>query len=127
MKTPPNAAEHQTESDVEQKFAWPLLTSLPPNGLGYPEAEVFTKPNIREFQIGKGTRSKRYYPDYVVTALGLPVVLLEAKRPGEDLVAAAGECRLYAAELNACYPAEVNPCKFCIVTDGLSTKRTIHR
>jgi len=122
MKTPPKEEELQTESDVEQKFAWPLLTSMRPNGLGFPEAEVFTKPNIREFQIGKGAGSKRYYPDYVVTALGLPVVLLEAKRPGEDLAAAAGECRLYAAELNACFPAGVNPCRFCIVTDGLTSQ-----
>jgi hypothetical protein len=122
MTTPSRAEDLNTESDVEQKFAWPLLTSLRPNGLAFPAAEVFTKPNIREFQIGKGASTKRYYPDYVVTVLGLPVVLLEAKKPGEDLATAAGECRLYAVELNACYPTGVNPCKFCIVTDGLVTQ-----
>lgn len=122
MKNPPNADDLRTESDVEQKFAWPLLTSLRPNGLELHDAEIFTKPDIREFEIGKGPASKRYYPDYVVTVLGLPVVLLEAKRPGEDLGKAAGECRLYATEINACYPGEANPCKFCIVTDGLTTQ-----
>jgi len=122
MFTPPKPEDLNTESDVEQKFAWPLLVAPKPHGLGFPEAEIFTKPNIREFQIGKGATSKRYYPDYIVTVLGLPVVLLEAKKPGEDLLAAAGECRLYAAELNACYPPSVNPCKFCIVTDGITTQ-----
>jgi hypothetical protein len=51
----PKPADLTTESDVEQKFAFPLLTSPPPHGLGFPDAEIFTKPNIREFQIGKGT------------------------------------------------------------------------
>lgn len=122
MKDLPEADDLQTESDVEQKLAWPLLTLLLPRGLGVPESEIFTKPNIREFQIGKGHGSKRYYPDYVVTALGLPVMLVEAKRPKEDLVAAATECRLYATELNACFPPGANPCKFCVVTDGLTTQ-----
>ncbi len=122
MFTPPQPTELSTESDVEQKFAWPLLTGLKPHGLGFPEAEIFTKPNIREFQIGKGHSSKRYYPDYVTTVLALPVVIVESKKPGEDLALAAGEARLYAAEMNACYPAGVNPCKFCIVTDGLVTQ-----
>ena len=118
----PNADAFKTESDVEQKFAWPLLTGLKPHGLGFPEAEIFTKPNIREFQIGKGSSVKRYYPDYVATVLSLPVLVLEAKKPGEDLDVAGDEARLYADQLNACYPADVNPCKFCVVTDGNITQ-----
>ncbi len=122
MFTVPKPEDLKTESDVEQKLAWPLLTSARPHGLGFPPAEIFTKPDIRSFQIGKGTSAKWYYPDYIITVLGLPVVITEAKKPGEDLAGAAGEARLYAAELNACYPAGVNPCKFCIVTDGLTTQ-----
>ncbi len=122
MFTPPTAEALVTESDVEQKFAWPLLTTPRPHGLAFPEAEIFTKPDIREFQIGKGASAKRYYPDYIVTVQGLPVIALEVKKPNEDLGAAAGECRLYAAELNACYPTAVNPCKYCIVTDGHLTE-----
>lgn len=118
MFTIPKPEDLTTESDVEQKLAWPLLTSARPQGLGFPTAEISTKPNIRAFQIGKGTSAKLYYPDYITTVLGLPTLILEAKKPGEDLVAAAGEARLYATELNACYPAGVNPCKYCIVTDG---------
>ncbi len=118
----PNPADLTTESDVEQKFAFPLLTSQRPHGLGFPDAEIFTKPNIREFQIGKGTTAKLYYPDYLVTILGLPVLIVEVKKPGEDLVAAACEARLYATELNACYPPGLNPVKFCIVTAGINTQ-----
>ena len=122
MFTPPQPSDMTTESDVEQKFALPIITALPPHGLGLPADEIFTKPNIREFQIGKGTTAKLYYPDYLVTILALPVLIVEVKKPGEDLVAAAGEARLYATELNACYPPGLNPCKFCIVTDGLNTQ-----
>jgi len=106
---PPNPDDLKTESDVEQKFAWPLLTGSKPHGLGFPDAEIFTKPNIREFQIGKGNSAKRYYPDYVTTVLGLPLLIIEAKKPGEDLGIAGGEARLYAAELNAVTRLELTP------------------
>jgi hypothetical protein len=45
----PQPNDLNTESDVEQKLALPLLTCQPPEGLGLPAAEIFTKPNIREF------------------------------------------------------------------------------
>src|SRR5258706_13791123 len=122
MFTAPNPDDLKTESDVEQKFAWPLLTSAKPHGMGFADSEIFTKPNIREFQIGKGGSAKLYYPDYLVTILALPVLIVETKKPGENLAQAATEARLYATELNACYPPGLNPCKFCIVTDGLVTQ-----
>ena len=122
MFIPPKSDELHTESDVEQKVAWPLLIALPPHGFGFPESEIFTKPNIRDFKIGKGSSAKLYYPDYIVTVSGLPVLLVEVKKPGEDLQQAALECRLYATELNASYPTAINPCRFCIVTDGLTTQ-----
>ena len=122
MFTPPNPEALQTESDVEQKLTWPLLTAAPPHGLGFASAEIFTKPNIREFEIGKGATAKLYYPDYLLTILGLPVLVVEAKEPGKDLVQAATEARLYATELNACYPPGLNPCKYCIVTNGTLTQ-----
>jgi len=118
----PKIEDLKTESDVEQKFAWPLLTSARPHGLGYSIAEIFTKPNIKNLKIGKGDSSKLYYPDYVATFSGLPVLIVEAKPSGGDLAAAARECRLYAAELNASYPTQVNPCLYCVVTDGLTTE-----
>jgi hypothetical protein len=122
MENPPAPEVLITESDVEQKFAWPLLTSLPPHGLGLTAAELFTKPDIRAFEIEKGLAAKRYFPDYIANVVSLPVLVVEVKRPGEDLIAAAREARLYATELNARYDAGVNPCRFCIVTDGLNTQ-----
>ncbi len=77
MFTVPNPEDLITESDVEQKLAWPLLTTARPHGLGFPPAEIFTKPDIRSFQIRKGQSSKLYYPDYIITLLGLPVVITE--------------------------------------------------
>lgn len=122
MEVLPTESSLRTESDVEQKFAWPLLTSPSPHGLGLHAAEIFTKPDIRAFEIEKGKAAKLYFPDYVVCLLGIPVLIVEVKRPGEDLVFAAREARLYAAELNALYPPETNPCRFALVSDGLNTQ-----
>ena len=69
----------RNESDVEQKLLWPLLTTLPPCGLGFAAADVRTKPDIRSVLIGKGAEQKLYFPDYVVLIAGLPVVVIEAK------------------------------------------------
>lgn len=122
MEVPPLAVTLITESDVEQKFTWPLLTSLPPHGLGFSAAELFTKPDIRAFEIEKGQAAKRYFPDYIACIVSLPVLVVEVKRPGEDLIAAAREARLYATELNSLYGTDTNPCRFCIVTDGRNTQ-----
>jgi len=72
MENPPAPATLITESDVEQKFAWPLLTSTPPHGLGLTAAELFTKPDIRAFEIDKGQAAKRYFPDYIASVVSPP-------------------------------------------------------
>jgi hypothetical protein len=69
-----------------------------------------------------GQAAKRYFPDYIVCLIAIPVMVVEVKRPGENLTAAAREARLYATELNALYPSGINPCRFCVVSDGLSTQ-----
>jgi hypothetical protein len=50
-------SELLTESDVEQKVIWPLLTTPYPSGLGLRTSDVLTKTSIRRLEIGKGTRS----------------------------------------------------------------------
>jgi len=107
-----------TESDVEQKLVYPLLTNPLPNGLGYSDADFCTKPNIRKLTIDKGGAKKTYYPDYVVLLNGIPSVVVEAKSPNEDLGEAGREARLYAAALNTKYPSGVNPCEFVLCTNG---------
>src|SRR5438445_1112964 len=100
----------KNESDVEQKFVWPMLSSPEPTGLGFAPAEIYTKANIRYLEIDKGTSKKVYRPDYIILLAGLPVLIIEAKHPDEDLDEALREARLYSAELNAQHPPGINPC-----------------
>ncbi|MCU7217562.1 type I restriction endonuclease [Pseudomonas sp. VE 196-7] len=110
----------KTESDVEQKLIYKLLTMSPPNGLGFSESDIRTKTDIRKLKIDKGTKGKLYYPDYAIIVNGLPIVIIEAKTPGESLDEAQREARLYATEINASYPRNINPCEIVIATDGNS-------
>lgn len=112
--------ELATESDVEQKFIARLLVEQPPFGLGYLENDFLTKIDIRKLAIDKGKGKKLYYPDYAVICDGLPLVIIEAKTPGEDLDEALREARLYASEINSSYQRNVNPCERVIATDGIN-------
>ena len=114
----PALSELLNESDVEQKFVYPLLVSPEPTGFGLDKALVHTKQNIRKLQIGKGTETKVYFPDYLITMGGLPLAIGEVKAPGSDLKAAFREARLYAAELNALFPTGLNPLTRLFSTDG---------
>ncbi len=107
------------ESDVEQKFIYPLLISPAPYGFGIDKSVIHTKQNIRKLRIGKGSEAKIYFPDYLIVKGGFPIVIGEAKTPGSDLREAFREGRLYAAELNATFPAGLNPLTRLFSTDGL--------
>ena len=107
-----------TESDVEQKLVWPLLTTAAPNGAGLVSADLLTKSSIRRLEINKGTSKKLYYPDYMVVLAGLPVLVVEAKAPGEDVEQGLTEARLYGAEINALFPSGLNPCTRVIACNG---------
>ncbi len=106
------------ESDVEQKLVLPLLTAEPPYGFGLSTNNVHTKANIRRFTIGKGGDQKLYFPDYLLVVGGFPLIVIEAKAPGEDLLDGYREARLYATELNAVYPSGLNPVNAIVATDG---------
>lgn len=108
----------ETESDVEQKLIVKLLTTPMPDGLGYTTNDFRTKADIRKISIDKGNKRKLYYPDYALIIDGIPGVIIEAKTPGADLEEAAREARLYATEINASYPRNIQPCQGIIVTDG---------
>jgi hypothetical protein len=107
-----------TESDVEQKLLWPLLTTAVPNGAGLAPADILTKTSIRRLEINKGTSRKLYYPDYMVVLAGLPVLVVEAKAPDESVEQGLFEGRLYATELNALFPSGINPCIRVIACNG---------
>ncbi|TBM18741.1 type I restriction enzyme HsdR N-terminal domain-containing protein [Hafnia alvei] len=108
----------ETESDIEQKVIFPFLTKNSIDGLGIHKEYILTKRNIKNLEIGKGSTKKIYYPDYLVVINGVPVLLVEAKTPGEDLDSAFQEARLYALELNAKYESGINPLTKIIATDG---------
>ena len=111
----------QTESDVEQKFIYPFLNSDLPIGLGYSDSEILTKHMLRRAQIDKGAKRHYYYPDYVVSLRGLPVLVVEAKVPSEKLSDGFYEARLYALELNAAFSHGFNTCKYVMATNGKET------
>lgn len=99
-----------TESDVEQKLIFPFLTAPEPVGLGIDSSQIMTKAVLRQRCIGKGQKQKYYFPDYIVVIRGIPTLVLEAKKPEEDLENAYSEARLYAEEINAGFPHNVNVC-----------------
>lgn len=107
-----------TESDVEQKQVYQLLTQQSPLGLGYCESEILTKQYVRKVLINKDKRAESFAPDYVVTIDRVPVMIVEAKRPGSDLDKALREARQYGVEINAHFPPNVNPVLRVIATDG---------
>lgn len=113
-------ASIRSESDAEQKIILPLLTSPRPNGLGYDISDIFTKVSIKGIVIDKGRSKKNYFPDFVVTRDGLPLIVVEAKAPGEDLHEALREARLYAGELNSGFGPAADPVKYVLASDGLS-------
>jgi hypothetical protein len=111
--------KYDTESDVEQKFVYNLLTLKNPIGLEFLIEQIKTKPDIRKLKIDKGTSSKYYFPDYVILSNGLPALIIEVKNPNEDVEEGYREARLYANEINSSFPTKINPCKFIISTNGL--------
>ena len=47
-----------SESDVEQKVIYPLLTKSEPFGLGYQKTDIQTKQSLRKIEIDKGSKKK---------------------------------------------------------------------
>jgi hypothetical protein len=115
----PDLSALQNESDVEQKLVYPLLVAEEPFGFGIAPNEILTKKNIRRLTIGKGSDRKSYFPDYLVLVSGIPLVVIEVKKPEEDLDEAYREARLYATEVNAIYHPGINPLTKVVATNGV--------
>ena len=110
-----------TESDVEQKFIYPFLKTSAPIGLGLKDAEILTKHILRRRIIDKGQKQKYYFPDYLITIRGIPILVVEAKSPNESLANGYFEARLYAQEVNASFPHKLNACQYVIASNGCET------
>ncbi|PZO53482.1 MAG: hypothetical protein DCF16_06720 [Alphaproteobacteria bacterium] len=102
---------------MEQQLVWSLLTN--PVHLGIPPAHIRTKETNSELLIGKGESAKRFTPDYIIYApSAVPLIVGEAKSPREEIGKALREARLYAAALNAKFPASVNPVAYVFACNG---------
>ena len=84
------------ESDVELKFIYRFLTYDSPVGLNLDDSQILSKTALRKKLIDKGKSKKYYYPDFLVALRGIPVLVIEAKSPNEDLAEGYAEARLYA-------------------------------
>src|ERR1039458_7066051 len=105
------------ESDVEQKLVMPLL-----NGeryLSIPLANVYTKQYLAPTELDKAAgKTGGYVPDYAIWFHGLPALVVEVKSPDVDSAVGYREASLYARHLNQKYPANINPCKYVLATNG---------
>ena len=108
-----------TESDVELKIIYPLLTTNTPDGLNFFDYNIQTKHSIKKLTIDKGNVSKLYYPDFAIIVEGLPIIIIEAKKPNEDLDEAYRQACLYSNEINRAFPSKINPSELIIACDGL--------
>ncbi len=114
-----NRIKSFTESDVEMQIIYPLLKNSVPNGLNFKDYNIQTKHSIKKILIDKGTSEKLYYPDFAIIVEGLPMIIIEAKKPEENLEEAYRQACLYANEINRQFSTNINPCKYVIACDGL--------
>ena len=113
----PKSGDLATESDVEQKFLYALLSS--PQGLGFSPSEIKSKQYLAPSDIDKGAGKKvGYFPDYSVYLASLPIMVIEAKAPTEAVGAGYREAALYAHELNKRFPAGINPVSRVLASNG---------
>ena len=113
-----NEKELITEGDVEFKVITPLLLNPEPIGLGYNNSNIQSKISLRKLMIDKGAKAQLYYPDFIINVNGIPLIVIEVKKPNEDLVEAYRQASLYASEINRFFKKDVNPCELIIATDG---------
>jgi Type I restriction enzyme R protein N terminus (HSDR_N) len=114
-----SAAAVTTESDVEQKLILPLLTAA--EWLAIPEKALRTKHYLPPATIDKGAgRRIGYFPDYSAWIDGLPILIVEAKSPLENVLQGFREAQLYAPEVNKAYPPGINPLRFVLAVNGKS-------
>jgi hypothetical protein len=106
-----------TEGDVETQVVLRLMTN--PELLDIPVDDIRSKNGIAARDIGKGAKRKiGYIPDFCVFKKSLPIIVVEAKAPHNDVVQAYSEARLYAHEINSDFPSGLNPCSRILATDG---------
>lgn len=104
----------KNEASVEKNFVDRLLEDL-----GYEDADIRTKTSLKEIKIGKGSKSELYKPDYILLDKRVPVVVVDAKGPEEDIRDWTLQCSSYCLELNKKF--DYNPVRYYIISNGFKT------
>jgi type I restriction enzyme M protein len=104
------------EASVETWFVNPLLELL-----GYVASDIKLKTSIDSIRVGQGRKKIPYKPDYIVSVDGLPVIVIDAKTPDEDIDNWVSQCSSYCLEINKLFNG-FNPVKYFVLTNGILTK-----
>jgi type I restriction enzyme M protein len=104
------------EASVESWFINPLLEML-----GYVASEIKLKTSIDSIKVGQGRKKVSYKPDYIVSVDGLPVIVIDAKSPDENIDNWVSQCSSYCLEINRLFDG-FNPVKYFVLTNGILTK-----
>jgi type I restriction enzyme M protein len=102
------------EASVETWFIDKLL-----NYLGYVPEDIKLKTSLKEFKVGKGSKSEFYKPDYIIQINGFPALVIDAKSPSENIEDWTAQCSSYCLELNKEYPHK--PVEYFLISNGLKT------
>lgn len=104
----------KNEADVETWFLNKLLAHL-----SYDPEDINLKTSLKEYKIGKGSKSSFYKPDYVIVVDKFPILVIDAKSPDENIENWTSQCSSYCLELNKGY--EHNPVEYYLISNGIST------
>lgn len=105
----------KNESDVEQFFIVPLFTEL----RFFPD-HVETKSSIDGKTIGKGSKKKKYFPDYICfldDKHKKPIIIIDTKSPNEDVDEGVDDSQLYASVIRRKLKSP-KPNQICIGING---------
>ena len=109
-----------TEGDVETKIITPILNQIFCINNEYISSKPYMKYSTPSFDIDKGAKKKSgYIPDFIVYVNGLPLLVIEAKSPTQNVDEAMQEASLYALELNKKYESGINPVKYVVGCNGI--------
>ena len=111
-----NLSDLSNEASVETWFVNPFLENL-----GYVASDIKLKTSIDSIRVGQGRRKVPYKPDYILSVDGLPVVVIDAKSPDENIDNWVSQCSSYCLEINRLFNG-FNPVKYFVLTNGVLTK-----
>jgi type I restriction enzyme M protein len=105
----------ENEASVEALFVNRLLQDL-----GYEDHDIQYKVSLKKIKVGKGSKSEKYRPDYILMINEMPKIVIDAKNTHETIDDWTLQCSSYCLELNKRY--EDNPVEYYIITNAVETK-----